>query len=248
MRSCRARRTIRPGLDILAFCGSVIALWLLRNVTNLLRMCPKITVDATTEISCHMSHSPLSAQRDLHRGVFFRSWLRDPFRVASVVPSSRWLAKLMATNIETGARVVELGAGTGSLTTAILDRGVRPEDLYLVEQHCEFVTVLKSRFPRSHVVEADAATLSGKLSELHGTVDYVVSGLPILWFNREKKAAILAAAMTLLKPGGKLHQFTYLGRPPVSPRLRSDLSLRATLLGIAPLNLPPAFVYEFAHI
>ena len=141
-----------------------------------------------------MPHPPLSVQRDPHRGVFFRSWLRDPFHVASVAPSSRWLAKLMATNIETGARVVELGAGTGSLTTAILDRGVRPEDLYLVEQHPDFVTVLKDRFPRAHVVEADAATLSAKLEVLHGTVDFVVSGLPILWFNRDKKAGILAAA------------------------------------------------------
>ena len=53
--------------------------------------------------------------------------------------------------------------------------------------------------------------------------------------------------MTLLKSGGKLHQFTYLGRPPVGPRLLKELNLRATLLGIAPMNLPPAFVYEFAR-
>jgi len=194
-----------------------------------------------------MPRTQHSRQHEPHRGVFFRSWLRDPFHVASIAPSSRCLAKLMATNIESGARVVELGAGTGSLTTAILDRGVRPEDLYLVEQQRGFVTVLRSRFPRAHVVEADAATLSARLGGLRGTVDYVVSGLPILWFNRDKKAAILAAAMTLLKPEGKLHQFTYLGRPPIGSRLRTELGLRATLLGIAPMNLPPAFVYEFAR-
>jgi phosphatidylethanolamine/phosphatidyl-N-methylethanolamine N-methyltransferase len=194
-----------------------------------------------------MPHSPLPVQRNPHRGVFFRSWLRDPFHVASIAPSSRWLAKLMAMNIEPGARVVELGAGTGSLTTAILDRGVRPEDLYLVEQHRDFVTVLKSRFPRAHVVEADAEALPAKLSELQGTVDFVVSGLPILWFGRDKKSAILTAAMSLLKSGGKLHQFTYLGRPPVGLGLRMELGLRATLLGVAPMNLPPAFVYEFAR-
>ena len=194
-----------------------------------------------------MSRSQHARQHEPHRGVFFRSWLRDPFHVASVAPSSRWLAKLMATNIESDARVVELGAGTGSLTTAILDRGVRPEDLYLVEQQRDFVAVLRSRFPRAQVVEADAATLSAKLGGLQGTVDYIVSGLPILWFNRDKKAAILAAAMTLLKPEGKLHQFTYLGSPPIGSTLRTELSLRATLLGIAPMNLPPAFVYEFSR-
>jgi phospholipid N-methyltransferase len=193
-----------------------------------------------------MSHSQ-HVQHEPHRRVFFRSWLRDPFHVASIAPSSRWLAKLMATNIESGARVVELGAGTGSLTTAILERGVHPDDLYLVEQHRDFVAVLEKRFPRAHVIEADAATLSARLDGLRGTVDYVVSGLPILWFDRDKKAAILAAAMALLKPGGKLHQFTYLGRPPIGWTLRTELKLRTTLLGIAPINLPPAFVYEFAR-
>ena len=77
-----------------------------------------------------MSTAQLQQKRNsAHCGVFFRSWIRDPFHVASIVPSGRWLAKLMATGLEPGARVVELGAGTGTLTEAILDRGVLPEDL-----------------------------------------------------------------------------------------------------------------------
>ncbi len=36
---------------------------------------------------------------------------RDPTPIAS---SSRWLAKLMATGVPPSARVVELGAGTGT--------------------------------------------------------------------------------------------------------------------------------------
>ena len=78
-----------------------------------------------------------------------------------------------------------------------------------------------------------------------GRVDYVISGLPILWFSRETKAAILSEAFELLKPNGRFQQFTYLGRPPVGPKLLAELGLGATLLGIAPMNLPPAFVYRF---
>jgi phosphatidylethanolamine/phosphatidyl-N-methylethanolamine N-methyltransferase len=186
-------------------------------------------------------------RRDSHRAIFFRSWLRDPFNVASVAPSSRWLAKLMATGIHAGSRVVELGAGTGTLTTAILDVGVRPENLYLVEQQPEFVGVLRARFPRVAVIQADAEALALRLEALLGSVDYVISGLPILWFSRDKKAAILSAALALLQPSGRFHQFTYLGRPPVGQRLLEELGLGATLLGIAPMNLPPAFVYRFAR-
>jgi phospholipid N-methyltransferase len=183
--------------------------------------------------------------RDPHRAVFFRNWLRDPFNVAAIAPSSRWLARLMATGVDARARVIELGAGTGTLTTALLDVGVRPEDLFLVEQHPEFAAVLRTRFPGTMVVQADAVALKSSLGVLRGSIDYVISGLPILWFNRDKKAAILAAAFELLTRAGRFHQFTYLGRPPVSPRLLADLSLRSTLLGIAPMNLPPAFVYRF---
>jgi phospholipid N-methyltransferase len=185
------------------------------------------------------------ARNSPHRGVFFRSWLRDPFNVASVAPSSRWLARLMATGLEPGARVVELGAGTGTLTAAILDRGVDPKDLFLVEQHGDFVAVLRQRFPGATVVQADAAAITDQLGALRGRVDYVISGLPILWFNREKKIQILEEAFALLQAQGRFQQFTYLGRPPVGGRLLAGLGLRASLLGIAPMNLPPAFVYRF---
>jgi phospholipid N-methyltransferase len=86
-----------------------------------------------------------------------------------------------------------------------------------------------------------------QLGALRGRVDYVISGLPILWFSRETKAAILSEAFELLKPDGRFQQFTYLGRPPVGPKLLAELGLQPTLLGIAPMNLPPAFVYRFTR-
>lgn len=187
-----------------------------------------------------LQHKPTS-----HRAAFFRSWLRDPFNVASIVPSSRWLARLMATDLGPGARVLELGAGTGTLTDAILARGVRPSDLYLVEQCAPFADILRARFPEALVLRADAADLVKHLEPLVGTVDYVVSGLPILWFAKDKKRRILTEAFSLLRPDGRFHQFTYLGRAPVGNRLLASLGLMATLIGVSPMNLPPAFVYRF---
>ena len=181
-----------------------------------------------------------------HHAAFFKNWLHDPFQVASVVPSSRALAKLMAAGLHPGARVVELGAGTGTLTQAILERGVRAADLHLVEQNDAFASILKMRFPGATIVHQDAQTLNESLRELAGTIDYVISGLPILWFNREKKTRILDATFTLLKRGGALQQFTYVGRPPVGSKLMADLGLKARLLGFA-VNFPPAFVYRFTR-
>ena len=193
-----------------------------------------------------MAESRLQHKRHFsHHAVFFRNWLQDPFNVAAVAPSSRWLAKLMATGLRAGHRVVELGGGTGSFTQAIIDSGVRPRDLYVVEQNSAFVSVLKTRFPASRVVQADAASLAAHLGALCGSIDYVISGLPLLWFDREKKTRILEEAFALLRLSGHFHQFTYLGRPPVGGRLLASLDLKASLIGIAPMNLPPAFVYRF---
>jgi phospholipid N-methyltransferase len=181
-----------------------------------------------------------------HHAEFFKNWLHDPFHVASVIPSSRALAKLMAADLYPGARVVELGAGTGTLTQAILERGVRAADLHLVEQNDAFASILRMRFPGATVVHEDAQTLNETLGALAGTIDYVISGLPILWFNKAKKTRILDATFTLLKRGGALHQFTYVGRPPVGNRLMANLRLEARLLGFA-VNFPPAFVYRFTR-
>jgi phospholipid N-methyltransferase len=180
-----------------------------------------------------------------HRAVFFKGWLEDPFHVASITPSSRWVARLMATDVGPGTRVVELGAGTGTLTEALIEQGVRRENLYLVEQHPRFCEVLRERFPGSNVLEADAAALTKSLGSLRASVDYVISGLPIMWFRHGTKARILREAFELLGPHGRYHQVTFFGLPPVCGRLLRQLGLRATLLGVSPLNLPPAFVYRF---
>ena len=182
-----------------------------------------------------------------HHAAFFKNWLHDPFQVASIVPSSRSLARLMATDLRPGARVVELGAGTGTLTQALLDRGVAAKDLYLVENNDSFASILGMRFPGATIVHADAQTLNERLEPLAGTIDYVISGLPIVWFDKDKKTRILDATFTLLKRGGALQQFTYLGKPPVSKRMMVDLQLKARLLGMTVANFPPAFVYRFTR-
>src|SRR5690606_17594442 len=47
---------------------------------------------------------------------FFLNWLQNPLTVGAVAPSGRELARLMTAGLAPGARVVELGAGTGTLT------------------------------------------------------------------------------------------------------------------------------------
>lgn len=151
----------------------------------------------------------------------------------------------MARDLHDDARVIELGPGTGTVTQAIVDNGVRGCNLCLVERHDQFIELLRARFPEAVTINADARRLGEHLASWSGTVDFIVSGLPLMLFSRECKARLLEQSFELLVEGGSFHQFTYAGRCPVSRDLLRGLGLKATRLGVAAFNFPPAVVYRF---
>jgi phosphatidylethanolamine/phosphatidyl-N-methylethanolamine N-methyltransferase len=179
-------------------------------------------------------------------GHFFKGWIRNPLAMGAFAPSGKSLAKLMAKDVGSGARVIELGAGTGTVTAALLENGVAPGNLSIVERDPQFVKILERRFPRCHVIAADALELDDQLGQ-NATFDFVISGLPLLCFSPEKRLRVMQQALNLLKPHGRLHQFTYAGRCPVDRELRALLHVDSRLLGVAALNLPPGFVYRLTR-
>ena len=185
------------------------------------------------------------SSRGVKVGGFLKSLVSDPRSVGAVAPSSPSLGRLMARGCGAGTRVVEVGAGTGALTQAILDAGVFERDLYLVESDERFVEILEERFPAAQTLHGDATWLGQHLEELTDSVDFVISGLPLLLFSDVRKRRLLTAAFRLLGEGGAFHQFTYGGVCPVGRRVLDGLGLRASCLGFAALNVPPAVVYRF---
>ena len=181
-----------------------------------------------------------------HLRHFLRGWLRDPRGMGAVAPSGRALARLMATGVHRDATVLELGAGTGTLTEGLLASGVQPANLYVVERDPELVAVLRPRFGGCHVIEADALAVQRELPA-GITFDFVISGLPLLLFTPEQRRELLGEILELLRPNGCYHQFTYGGRCPIDRETRRRLGVDTRLLGIAALNLPPAFVYRLTR-
>jgi len=195
------------------------------------------------DVKAPETESPPAPQHFRH---FFRGWLRDPRSMGAVAPSGRALARLMATGVTPGATVLELGAGTGSLTEALVAKGVQPPNLYLVERDPELAEVLRKRFAGCHVFAADALALRRDLPA-GITYDFVISGLPLLLFSPEERFTLLEQILTLLRHGGCYQQFTYGGRCPIDRETRKKLHVDAALIGIAALNLPPAFVYRLTR-
>jgi phospholipid N-methyltransferase len=177
-------------------------------------------------------------------GQFFRSWMQDPLAIGAVAPSGRTLAKLMVTGLYPGARVMELGSGTGTVTRAILDCGVAQSDLYLVERNESFARLLRQQFPHAALLQEDATSPSKATRLLGGSFDFIVSGLPLVLFSRARKQRLLERSFELLRPAGAFHQFTYGLRCPIRRTALASLNVEASLVGIAPFNVPPAFVYR----
>lgn len=178
---------------------------------------------------------------------FLRSWLDDPFAVGAVAPSGRPLARMMTREVRAGDRILELGPGTGTVTREILARGVSEDELYVLEQCRGFADLLERSFPRATVVHGDATAGQHDLVPYRGTFDCIISGLPLVLFNREQKQNLMREAFRWLKPDGAYYQFTYGGRCPLDRRQLARAGLKARCIGFIALNMPPAFVYRISR-
>ncbi|HEX6002118.1 MAG TPA: SAM-dependent methyltransferase, partial [Hyphomicrobiaceae bacterium] len=180
-----------------------------------------------------------------HLSSFLRSWLANPVGVGAIAPSSRALAELITSEITPASvPIIELGPGTGVFTHKLLQKGIRPQDLTVIEYGSEFVSVLQLRFPGVRVLWMDAGKLVAARIAEPGSVTTVISGLPLLNMSPRKMVAIMSGAFHYLRPNGAFYQFTYAPRFPVPRPILDRLGLRATKIGRTLHNLPPASVYR----
>src|SRR5262245_61720552 len=185
--------------------------------------------------------------------LFLKRWLRRPFATGAVVPSGRLLAEAMAatTRVAVEGRpghVIELGAGTGGVTKALLAVGIAAERLVLVERDPEFATFLRRHFDGPRIIEGDAARLPRLLAEHRiAPIAAVVSSLPLLSLPTEVVNGIVAGAFEALPRGAALVQFTYGPKPPIPRALRERLRLDGAHGKRIWRNVPPAVVWTFSR-
>ena len=176
---------------------------------------------------------------------FIRAWLERPLSTGAVTPSSRALARMMAAYVDPKTRgpIVELGAGTGAVTQALVDRGVEPSRLVLVESDPAFCRMLRARYPSARIVQGDAYGLRRILGSLvTEPAAAVVSGLPLFTKPLRTRLRLLFEAFGLMAPAAPFVQFTYNAVAPIPRRLarvRVEASERVWK------NIPPARVWVY---
>lgn len=177
---------------------------------------------------------------------FLKSWLDKPLVTGAVSPSGKALAKMMARYVDpTGdGLVLEIGPGTGPVTEALIERGVAPERLVLIEYNEEFVPLLESRFPGVKVVRGDGYSVRATLGDaLDKPLIATVSSLPLLTKPIAQRVALLEDCFAISRPGAPFIQFTYGLTAPI-PREAIGLTTTAGSPRVW-LNLPPARVWIY---
>lgn len=176
-------------------------------------------------------------------------FLKNPRETASVVPSGKQLAELMASAIPgNGGHIIEIGAGTGVITEAILRKGVPPSSLYVIEMNPVLHGVLRSKFPMIQMGCGDARHLASMTSEWRGNrsnVDAICSSLGLLSMPPTIRNEILTAAFSVLRPDGVFVQYTYGYKCPIGATARKQFQLEHHPAGLAWRNLPPARVFVY---
>jgi len=180
--------------------------------------------------------------------LFFRRWLRDPLKIGAVFPSGIELARAMARQVDLRRPgvVVELGGGTGMVTSALLEAGVPAERLVVLEKDESLFELLRQRFPSVTILHGDATQVAGLVRELgFKRVSTVVSGLPILSMPQQIQQQILQESFELMGADGRFIQFTYGPASPVPQSRLRRWGLKSKPAGRVWLNFPPAVVWCF---
>jgi phosphatidylethanolamine/phosphatidyl-N-methylethanolamine N-methyltransferase len=145
--------------------------------------------------------------------------------------------------IDSDDPVIELGPGTGAITSALLHRGVDQKRLVLVEYNTGFCALLRDRYPQAKVVHGDAYTLRDTLwNVLSAPASAIVSGLPLVTKPMAIRLKLIRDAFAALAPGAPFVQFTYSVAPPIPkslPGVSTEASERIWM------NLPPARVWVY---
>ena len=197
---------------------------------------------------------------------------RNMKTVGTVCPSSPMLSRALAEVVDAAPqprRILEVGPGTGPVTREILRRLGPRDELDIVELSPEFCEDLERKVlapwrtggggpgaGRTRVTLHNAAIQDVSLEE--ASYDCVVCGLPFNNFEFGLVRSIMERMLELLKPGGELTYFGYVGAK-TARRAMSDGAGRENVEAINRLeremhlahagtrrmvlaNIPPAFV------
>jgi len=176
---------------------------------------------------------------------FIKNWLDSPLKTGAIAPSGSELAKTMASFVplDSNLPILEIGPGSGSVTRALLDHGVKPDKLVTLEYSQDFCALLAEQFPDIQIINGDGFDLQTTLTKHFETAPKfaaIVSSLPLLNSPKSDREALLANILQFLD-GNPFIQFSYGVKAPIAPA--DGVSVEKTPWIMR--NIPPARVFVY---
>ena len=186
---------------------------------------------------------------------FLAAAMRSPRDVGTLLPSGPELAQRLAAVIPGAGQagrptvVVEVGAGAGAVTAAIVREADHDAVVIAIEKDPGLAHQLRSRELGVRVVTADAATLAAILAD-HGVdcADVIISVLPWTLFNPRQQREFLTIFAAALATDGVFTAAAYSWGywTPAARRFRQELGrVFGEVLPTRTMwrHLPPAMTY-----
>jgi len=148
---------------------------------------------------------------------FFKGFVKDPKKVGALFPCSsfvgneiiKYLAQFIQKNPDRPIRILEVGAGTGSLT-AVIAKYLRPIDhLDLVEISSEFCLILRDKFDSAPNISIHCVSITDWQPDY--SYDFIISTLPFISFEQSFMQETINQLKHLIKSGGILSYVSYAG-------------------------------------
>lgn len=187
----------------------------------------------------------LGARRPSANWLYFRRFLAHPGRLFSIIPSSEMLSRLIAGQVRRSDDefVVELGAGTGAITHALLFSGVPADKLIVIEIDGQMARFLRRSYPDITVIEGDALNIERILPpSVIGRVGTVICGIPVSPLSAERQRELARAIFSLMPVGRRFLAYSHrIG----SPFQEKKAALVGKRVAFTLRNFPPASVWAY---
>lgn len=179
------------------------------------------------------------------RIAFLQEFLRNPQQVASIIPSSRFLERRIVelSGVGSAQTIVDLGAGTGGTTRAILGAmspRARLLSIEINQRFCDLLGRIEDTRLIAHCGSAHELQEALALYDLPAP-EVVISGIPFSTINRTMGRRILETISSVLTPGGRFvayqlsRQVENLSRP----------FFGSAQVALEMLNIPPLRLYRW---
>lgn len=183
------------------------------------------------------------------RRLFFRQWIRHPFRLGTFAPISRKFADYAITHLPSSFKgpIIEIGAGTGRLTRPLLRAMPANQDFGVIELDAALCGFLRQTLPHVKVIEGDARHIAQLIPEdWHGKVGVIISVVPLMYLPFQQRQEIVENCFSVMHAGGIFLQVTYSSRSPMQGLEElNGYALKMKRVGALWKNFPPGFVWRY---